>query len=284
MAPRALDPPRERISILLPRLEEVLRLRGRIDGQEACRILLKLSQIEPAMAGRILPAALGGDHRFRLLEDGSVVLAALPSPSTLRLEDLVFTVVDLETTGGSASADRIIEVGAVRVHRGRVGEEFSTLLNPCVPIPPFILSMTGIREEMVVRAPCFSEMADRLAQFLGESVVVAHNLPFDRSFLNAAFSRHCGFVLSNSCLCTVRLGRRLLSHLPDRRLDTVADHYGIPIEARHRALGDARATAIILLRLLGELADRGIRSLDQVEAFLSMPTPAGTGGQATGRK
>ena len=269
MAPRGGGASCEKVSILLPALLEALRSEGCLSGVEACRVLFKLDRIPPGTTRLLLEAALQGDRRFLLLQDDSVSLNPKPDSFPGPLEGAVFTVLDLETTGGSAASDRILEVGAVRVERGRAVEEFSTLVNPGIPIPPFIASMTGIREAMLADAPRFPDIAPDFLSFLGDSILVAHNLPFDLGFLNRELARHCGWVVSNPALCTVRLGRRLLAHLPDRRLDTVADHYGIIIDNRHRALGDARATARILIHLLAELAERGIQTLDHVEAFLA---------------
>jgi len=99
-------------------------------------------------------------------------------------------------------------------------------------------------------------------------VVVAHNLPFDLGFLNHELGRTCGFVLGNPALCTVRLGRRLLPHLPDRRLDTLAEHYGLKFRGRHRALGDAEVTAQLLLKFVVLLEEQGVEDLRAVERYL----------------
>src|SRR5213593_700257 len=175
MALRLGAAPREKTSKLLPLLQEALRGGGSLTGEEACRLLLKLPRVRPDTARRLLETALDGDRRFLLMEDGSVSLAHAPEPSPVPLDQLAFTVVDLETTGGSA-ADRILEVGAVRVAQYRLADEFSTLINPGVPIPPFIASMTGIREAMLADAPPFRDVAEKLLEFLGDSVLVAHNL------------------------------------------------------------------------------------------------------------
>jgi DNA polymerase III subunit epsilon len=283
MIPRTRHAPREKISVLLSALQEALRQRGSLSGEEACRILLRADKVLPEITRRLMEAALDGDRRFSLLEDGSVVLAPPPTLPSWNLESGTFTVVDLETTGGSTE-DRILEVGAVRVERNRLTREFSSLVNPGIPIPPFVSSMTGIKESMIAHAPSFDQIAEEFLAFLGDSVVVAHNLPFDLGFLNRSLSRSRQLVLRNSCLCTVRLGRRLLSHLPDRRLDTVAEHYGISIGERHRGLGDARATARILIRFLQVLAERGIQRMDQLELFLGNRMENGVGKPVTGTK
>jgi DNA polymerase III epsilon subunit family exonuclease len=270
---RRVAAPRKKISLLLSELEEILRQRGALGAGEACRRILRIEGIMPALAPRILRTALDGDRRFQMEEDGSVRLASPASPCPALLKDLAYTVVDLETTGGWAEEDRILEVGAVKVESGAPAREFSTLLNPETPIAPFVASLTGIRPDMVASAPRFAEIAEPLLEFLGDSTFVAHNLPFDLGFLNRELTRYGAFILANSTLCTLQLARRLLAHLPDRRLDTLAYHYGIVIEGRHRALGDARATAVLLNRMIEELAQRGIERRDQLDAFLAPSHP-----------
>jgi DNA polymerase III epsilon subunit family exonuclease len=259
---------RQKTLRLVRRLEEILLEKGALPPAEACRLLLHSHRVPPALAARILEDLVAGDRRFRLDLAGAVALAPAPAPSSLRLREARFTVLDLETTGGSPSSDRILEVGAVRVEKGRIDGSFTTLVNPGVPIPSFISSMTGIREEMVAGAPSFSAVAEELARFIGESVLVAHNLPFDLGFLNQELGRSCGFILANPSLCTVRLGRRLLPHLPDRRLVTLAGHYGMSFRGRHRALGDAEVTARLLLKFIVLLEEKGVEDLHSVERYL----------------
>lgn len=188
-----------------------------------------------------------------------------------------FVVVDVETTGTSPRVgDRVTEVAAVVVEDGRIEDAFQSLVNPGRPIPAFITSLTGISNAMVADAPSFTEIADALAQTLSARTFVAHNAPFDWGFLSMEFERaERPEALAGSPLCTVRLARRLLAHLPRRNLDAVAWHYGIEIEGRHRALGDAHATARVLLGLLRDAEQqRGIDSLDALQEWLA--TRAGT--------
>ena len=260
---------RQKTLHLVRQLEEILLERGPLPPAEACRLLLHSRRVPPALAARVLQELVAGDRRFRLDPAGALALAPAPAPSSLRLREARFTVLDLETTGGSPSSDRILEVGAVRVERGRIDGSFTTLVNPGVPIPPFISSMTGIREEMLAGAPSFPSVAEEIARFIGESVLVAHNLPFDLGFLNHELGRSSGFILANPSLCTVRLGRRLLPHLPDRRLDTLADHYGMRFRDRHRALGDAEVTARLLLKFIVLLEEKGVEDLASLERYLA---------------
>ncbi len=152
-------------------------------------------------------------------------------------EDLVF--VDLETTGGNAAHHRVTEIGIVRLTGGEVIEEWSALINPEVPIPPYIQSFTGITNEMVEHAPRFADVAPLVREKLRDAVFVAHNARFDFSFLRAEF-RRLDTPFSAQVLCTVKLSRRLFPEHPRHSLDAVMQRFGLQCDERHRALGDAR--------------------------------------------
>jgi DNA polymerase-3 subunit epsilon len=190
--------------------------------------------------------------------------------------EVSFLVVDVETTGISAWAgDRVTEVAAVFVKGGEVREAFSSLVNPGRSIPPFITHLTGIDDAMVRHAPRFSEIAGELAQHMVGRVFVAHNARFDWNFLSAEFNRVASAPLdslTDQQLCTVRLARRLLAHLPRRNLDAVANHYGIEIDGRHRAMGDARATARVLVGLLKDAERSGLHTWEELDEVMSRRT------------
>jgi len=193
-------------------------------------------------------------------------------------QEIPFLVVDVETTGTSAlGADRLTEVAAVLVHNGRVSDAFSSLVNPGRPISGFITDLTGIDDAMVRNAPRFEEIAGELASHLAGRVFVAHNAQFDWGFLSAEFARVTSSPLDElpaAKLCTVRLARRLLSFLPRRNLDAVAHHYGVPIDGRHRALGDARATAQVLLGLLKDAVKRDVHTWGDLDTLMQARTAA----------
>lgn len=185
-----------------------------------------------------------------------------------------YVVVDVETTGGSPwTGHRVTEIAAVVVEDGEVREVYETLVNPQRPIPPIITQLTGISWAMVRDAPTFGQVAPRVREVLADRVFVAHNVPFDWKFVSAELER-CGDPCDEGGrrLCTVRLARRLLPHLPRRSLDHVAHWYGVDIAARHRAAGDAVATAHVLLRLLGDLADRGCTTWEQLDLLFAART------------
>jgi DNA polymerase-3 subunit epsilon len=153
--------------------------------------------------------------------------------------------VDLETTGGHAVRNRVIEAAVVVLSGGRVVEEYSTLVNPGTRIPYAIQRFTGITKAMVADAPPFSEVAGELLARLEGRLFVAHNARFDYGFLRSEF-RRLGIRFRAPVLCTVRLSRALTPDIRGHNLDAVMERYGIACDARHRALGDARVLADFL--------------------------------------
>jgi len=171
--------------------------------------------------------------------------------------------VDLETTGTHAAADAITEVGIVRVDAAPdcTGEpevnEWSTLVDPGIPIPPEIQALTGITDEMVRGAPSFGRIADEVTARTAGAVFVAHNARFDYGFLKHAFAR-LERRFSARVLCTVRLSRRLFPGEPRHSLDSVIARHRLPIDGRHRALGDARVLWAFVRALYRDLAPETI--------------------------
>lgn len=162
---------------------------------------------------------------------------------------MIFAVTDIETTGGHAAGNGITEI-AVLVHDGnRVLERFETLVNPGCAIPDFIQKLTGITPEMVALAPRFESLAPQLFELLQGKIFVAHNVNFDFSFLNHLLLQQ-GFQLNCPRLCTVRYSRKLFPGLRSYSLGNLCRHFGIAIQNRHRAGGDATATAALLEHLL----------------------------------
>jgi DNA polymerase-3 subunit epsilon len=195
--------------------------------------------------------------------DPSVVSLGLP------LADVRFAVVDVETTGGAAwRGHRIIDISIVEVQGGRIVDEYQTQVNPGSAIPPVIVSLTGITTKMVSVAPYFDHVADEIGERLTGRVFVAHNASFDWSFVSAELLRASGDAPDVPKLCTVRMCRRLVPELRRRNLDVVTRHFGVEIHERHRAYGDALATARVLLRLLDEAAGRGIDDLATLQWHL----------------
>ncbi|TMH02528.1 MAG: 3'-5' exonuclease [Betaproteobacteria bacterium] len=146
--------------------------------------------------------------------------------------------VDLETTGMTASDDRVTEVGIVRIEGGHAAE-WSSLVNPDCSIPAAIQALTGISNAMVAKAPRFAEIASEVAARIAGCVFVAHNARFDYGFLKHEFGR-LGQAFTAKVLCTVKLSRRLLTDATRHNLDSLIERHRLPSRDRHRALGDAR--------------------------------------------
>jgi DNA polymerase III epsilon subunit family exonuclease len=184
------------------------------------------------------------------------------------LDEIPFVVVDVETTGMSPVNDRITEIAMMKVNNGVLVDEFSTLVNPLVSIPPSITSLTGIDNLMLQDAPTAREVVPFVVEFLGDAVFAAHNASFDWGFVYHTVRRERGVVLNNSQVCTVRLSRRVFPDLPSRSLGELARFLEIPVPQRHRASGDAYATALLLVKLLSYLRRRaGIATLDDLLRF-----------------
>ena len=209
---------------------------------------------------------LSHDPRF---EVDSAEIRLVEDPRERRpLSELDYVVLDTETTGSSPTrGDRLTEVAAVRVREGRVVDRFATLVNPGRPIPPAITRLTGITDAMVGRAPVFVDVVEQMLDFFGDAVLVAHNAPFDRAFIDAELGRVYNRALVAPYLCTVQLSRRVVPGLESYRLDSVADYFGVRIANRHRALGDAEATGEIFCCLLEDLRSSEVADLRAARTF-----------------
>lgn len=245
------------------------------------REVLGLERASRAVAERVLVALLGGHPRVGRLGDGRWMLAARPEAAP-RLDGVTYAVVDVETTGSRAGrGDRITEIAVVTLTDGEIATAFETLVNPGRPIPPAVTTVTRITAAMVRDQPRFEEVADEVVAALAGRVFVGHNVRFDWHFVSAEVGRARDLALDGPRVCTRLLARRLIPGLRSRSLDSVAAYFGVEITARHRAGGDARATARILRRLLALAADQGAVTLDDL-ALLSrrrrrhrsaLPTP-----------
>lgn len=254
---------------------------GPADAQTLISHVCHLPSAPRMVAEHMAAALLAGHRRFARATDGRWQLreqtlawgggAVADAQRELRHES--FVVVDVETTGARAGyGDRITEIAVVKVHNGVARPVFDTLVNPERPIPPAIMALTNISWEMVKDAPRFAEVCDQLLGVLEGHVFVAHNATFDWRFITMEVERATRRQLHGRTLCTVRLARRLLPQLRRRNLDSLASFYGIDIVGRHRAGGDAIATAQAFLRLLDAARDRGCVSLDDVDRVLAQRT------------
>jgi DNA polymerase III epsilon subunit family exonuclease len=242
---------------------------GRANASEIVDAVFKVSHIDEELAGLLVGDLVKDDRRFRIIDGKTIELQAYDCESRL-LEELDFVVVDIEATGAKMPPNRIIELGAYRIRGGRIVDDFVTLVNPEISIPRFVIALTGITNEMVKQAPLFAEVAPRWLEFVDDAVLIAHNAPFDTNFLNHEIARvYPGHRMINPHLCTVTLSRRAVPGLANYRLETVADHFSIPIFDRHRAGSDALATAEVFIRILTRLEEHGVRDLATARTFHS---------------
>ena len=246
----------------------LLEKRSPLTSLEICRHVLALENLSPGLAEKLAEAFLSDDPRFCRLPEGAWVLTEALE-KTVPLERALFVVVDVETTGFSPPADRIIELGCVRVADGRVMDEFSTLVNPRRPVPGMITGLTGITYAMVADAPTFGQVAESFLDFLDDAVFVAHNAPFDWRFIQNEIALATGRKLLNRRLCTRCMAKKLCPELSHRKLDDLACFFNLDFgNKRHRALGDALVTAKALLKLIERAREKGIESLQALSEYL----------------
>ena len=269
---------------------------GPLDALTLMRDVCQVERLQPDAAERMALALLASHEEFVQLPSGHWALRAdrLAAPPVIaapprrretsdadgapRAEaassfaDVHFAVVDVETTGSRAGlGDRITEIAIAHVRGGEIVEVYQQLINPERPIPAFITQLTNINWEMVKDQPTFRRVADEVSSRLAGHIFVAHNAAFDWGFVSEELALG-GVQLSGPRLCTVRLARLLLPQLARRNLDSVTRYFGIDIEGRHRAGGDAEATAKVLLRLLRVAEDEGLTTWPLLSARLDSPS------------
>ena len=254
-------------SLLINETIRLLKSRGgRASAVKVVDFVMKISAPEPNFAKLLVSDLVETDPRLQMVDD---ILELVPNDFENRsFAETDFVVFDLETTGAKSPPCRVTEIGAYRVKNGEITGEFQTLVNPETAIPLFISQLTGITDSMVRNAPKFRDIAADFLNFIGDSVLVAHNAHFDMRFLNHEIGRiHTDYRVRNQSLCTVRISRRLLPDVENHRLNTLANHYSVALVNHHRASDDARATAHIFVNLLAELHKRGVRDLAAAKKF-----------------
>jgi DNA polymerase III epsilon subunit family exonuclease len=237
-------------------VELVEERRGPVFVEEAARRLFALRHAPVGMARSLLDEVVGEDAR--LAWRGDAVGLADPPGADVPLERASFVVVDLETTGLRPGSSRICEIGAVRVRDFELEEEFELLVDPGMPVGPVITALTGLRDSDLRGSPHPAIAVRRFLEFAGDAVLVAHNARFDLSFLDRETERSTGARLAGPVIDTVGLARRLLAGRTSRAgLASLAQFFGTAAQPCHRALPDAKATAEILVQLIGLAQERG---------------------------
>jgi DNA polymerase-3 subunit epsilon len=209
------------------------------------------------------------EGRWSLVRERTSAVRARSSVAQRSLDSLTYVVVDVETTGGSPwGGDRITEFCAVTVAGGKIADVFETLINPQRPIPPAVTRLTRITWEMVRNAPTIRDVAPRIADVLRGHLFVAHNAAFDWRFVTSELATYGGQQVEGEKLCTVKLARAVVPNIRRRSLGSLSYFYGIENHARHRAGGDAVATAKVLLRLLDAARERGCETLEDLRTLI----------------
>jgi len=215
----------------------------------------------------LLRSTLAGDERLVFHANGEWSIPSLAATNRADAQLLEeFVALDVETTGLKPGRQRIIEIAAIRYRHGQIERSFETLLHPGRGIPEFITKLTTISNEHVREAPVFADVAQEVVEFIGDSLIVGHNVSFDINFMNAELGRVDMPPLINERLDTMGLAVRLLRSLRKPSLDRVAAAVGLSPRKIHRAGGDARLTAEVALRLVDEGARQGVTSLDQLKS------------------
>ena len=258
----------------LPLGETVRSNRGELwtRSTETC-MEIRLALLQADAASEIDPAAglLDGEPEFYDFD------LFLPRPVIERVDqlqaklgDLEYVVFDTETTGLRLSeGDKVISISGIRIRRGRIqnADIFHTLVNPGRSIPPESTLLHHIEDHMVADAPSITEVYPQFTEFVGDSVLVAHNAAFDKKYLEMAAAEAGLPMIDNPFLDTLFLSYGIHERTEGHGLDAMAERMGITIEGRHTSLGDARATAQIFLGLISLLPGRGVRTLAEAKAF-----------------
>ncbi|WP_339609147.1 exonuclease domain-containing protein [uncultured Planktosalinus sp.] len=171
----------------------------------------------------------------------------------------MYTILDIETTGGKYNEEGITEIAIYKFDGHKIIDQFISLVNPEIPIQPFVVNLTGINNEMLRQAPKFYEVAKRIVEITEETIIVAHNAKFDYRILQTEFNR-LGYEFNRETLCTVELSKKLLPDVKSYSLGKLVRELGIPMSDRHRASGDAKATVTLFKLLLSKDSKKEIVS------------------------
>ena len=180
------------------------------------------------------------------------------------LSSLKLCVIDLETTGGNPDTEKIIEIGMVKIENRKISEERSFLVNPQKEIPDFVQKLTGIKKVDVEFSPKIEEVIDEILQFIGDSILVAHNTSFDIPFLNGVLKKLQRPTLDNKVICTNIMTKYMIPDIMSSNLNYMSTIFNIPHSQAHRAIEDARATGMLLLKYMEIFEAKNIRKINQL--------------------
>ena len=195
---------------------------------------------------------------------------SVKNPRGQVLEDATYCVLDLETTGISITTEKITEVGIMKVKNGEVIDEFEMFVNPEKPIPQRVVEVTNITDEMVKDAETIDKVFPKILEFLGDSIIVAHNASFDVGFLKHN-AKLLGYEFNNTYIDTLPLAKDLFPDLKKYKLGKIADSLGIEVDVAHRALADVDTTVKVFNVMLKKLKDKGINTVDEIDSATKDP-------------
>jgi DNA polymerase-3 subunit alpha (Gram-positive type) len=206
------------------------------------------------------------DEQFKKLEKEYRFLSRARGE---RIDQLDYVIFDIETTGLDPAKNEITEIGALKIKGAELENVFSHLIRPGHPIPKEITRLTGIDDELVKDSPAVSEVIPKFIEFIGDSALVAHNAEFDFTFVKAQLQKLSLKEINNSVICTVKIARYLLPQLQNHKLHTVASHFGLRVQNRHRAIGDVELTFQIWVKFLSMLKEKGVMSKRDLDSLLA---------------
>ena len=195
---------------------------------------------------------------------------SVKNPRGQVLEDATYCVLDLETTGISITTEKITEVGIMKVKNGEVIDEFEIFVNPEKPIPQRVVEVTNITDEMVKDAETIDKVFPKILEFVGDSIIVAHNASFDVGFLKHN-AKLLGYEINNTYIDTLPLAKDLFPDLKKYKLGKIADSLGIEVDVAHRALADVDTTVKVFNVMLKKLKDKGINTVDEIDSATKDP-------------
>ncbi len=209
-----------------------------------------------------------------LLKDGEFLKLEKDFPFLSRLrrqkeiDKIPYVIVDIETTGLEPKTSEIIEIGAIKTEGKTAKDVWQTLISCPQDLPPNIIQITGIDDEMLKGKPSIEQALEDFLAFSGGHVLVAHNSDFDIPFLSHHIDKHLKKKLENRIVCTLKLARKLIPGLKNYKLGTIAAHLGITAPSAHRAMGDCEVTYGLWMHLMDSLAAKDLRALDKVEELM----------------
>jgi len=185
------------------------------------------------------------------------------------VKQLSYIVLDLETTGLDPATDEIIEIGAIKSENGELKDIFNKLIKPTRQVSSHITELTGISQEMLNDELPAKPVLEQFAKYIDDMVLIAHNADFDISFLRNAFKKYLNRDLNNLIVCTLLISRDILPNLSNHKLHTIGSYYGLPIENRHRAIGDSELTYQVWLKMSEKLKEKNISTRKDLEDYMA---------------